>query len=301
MAYGGYDAGASQFGGGGFMPSPAPGADNQYGGGGGGQKGRNQHNSLRAFTIRHLLKETANSDGENFTADGRDISTVTIVGRVTSYQEGPTRILLQVHDGTASMEVCSWVDDVDSQAQRRVEWQVGKYVRVYGNLKTFEQRRSITAFAVKPVTDHNEVTYHFLQSIMQHLHLTKGAPPTGPSGGGAMPPVGGARTPGGGGPYGGAPAGGGYGGMPQGGGGYGAPAPGPAGGDLASDLKHVFNQPHALQAANGLTVDQALGELRAMGRNYTMQQIISSCEFLAAEGLLYSTVNDQTFKSTGSS
>lgn len=43
------------------------------------------------------------------------------------------------------------------QAQKPVEWQVGKYVRVYGNLKTFEGKRSLTAFAVKPVTDHNEV------------------------------------------------------------------------------------------------------------------------------------------------
>lgn len=51
-----------------------------------------------------------------------------------------------------------------------------------------------------------QVTYHFLQSIMQHLHLTKGAPPTGQqSGGGAAGHLG-SRTPMGAASYGGAPA-----------------------------------------------------------------------------------------------
>lgn len=40
------------------------------------------------------------------------------------------------------------------------------------------------------------------------------------------------------------------------------------------DLKHVYNQPHALQAPNGLPVEQALAELRGKGRNYTMQQVM---------------------------
>lgn len=40
---------------------------------------------------------------------------VTIIGKVIAYHEGPTRVLLEVHDGTGAMEVCSWVDDVDSQ------------------------------------------------------------------------------------------------------------------------------------------------------------------------------------------
>ncbi|KAG2454687.1 hypothetical protein HYH02_000525 [Chlamydomonas schloesseri] len=292
MNFGAYgDAGASQFGGGGFMPSPAPGHDNQYGAGGGGQqKGRSQNNSLRAFTIRHLLKETANVEDDRYKADGHDITTVTIVGKVTSYREQSTRVLLQLHDGTASMEVCSWVDDADMQAQKPIEWQVGRYVRVYGNLKTFEGKRSITAFAVKPVTDHNEVTYHFLQCVMQHLHLTKGAPPTGqPLAPGKAAPYG--STPAATAPY-GAP-----------GGGYGGAAPAaaaPAGGDIHSDLKAVYNLPHATAAPNGLSVEAAHAELQRMGRaHYNLQQVMQACEYLAAEGVLYSTVNDTTFKSTG--
>ncbi|GFR52988.1 hypothetical protein Agub_g15677 [Astrephomene gubernaculifera] len=296
MNYGNYgDAGASQFGGGGFMPSPAPGQDNQYGGGGGGQqKGRNQHSSLRAFTIRQLLKETANGDDERHMADGHEISTVTIVGRVTSYQEQATRVILQVHDGTSAMEVCSWIDDADAHAQKRIDWQAGKYVRVYGNIKSFERKRSITAFAVKPVTDHNEVTYHFLQTIMQHLHLTKGAPPTGQQQGAGGPA--GGRTPGAPGAYGAAP--GAYGGVQQGGM-YGSAASAPAGGGINEDVKHVYNLPHAQQAPSGLSVEQAFNELRGMGRGYTMQQVMQACEYLAAEGVLYSTVNDTTYKSTG--
>ncbi len=132
----------------------------------------------------------------------------------------------------------------------------------------------------------------------------------------------------------------------------------------------MYDLPHALAAPNGLSADQALNELRNMGRNYTMQQLLQvgwvasygnarggwyllpsicvvhcikrlfvgfhltsiwefvqelyvyshrvavdswvitdlyvvlpltsqTCELLAAEGLLYNTVNDTSYKSTG--
>ncbi|KAG2484296.1 hypothetical protein HYH03_016842 [Edaphochlamys debaryana] len=288
-AYGG-DHGASQFGGGGFMASPAPGHGNQYGGGGGGGGKSKNAQSLRAFTIRHLLKETASADDDSFRADGHDIGTVTVVGRVTHFQEQATRVSLQVNDGTGSVEVTSWLDGQDTPGQKRLDWQVGRYVRVYGNLKLFDRKPSITGFCVKAITDHNEVTYHFLQAVMQHLHLTKGAPPQGaPAPAPGMGMAGPAKTPGG---Y-GAPAAGGY-GAPF------AAAPAARGGDLHSDLKAVFNLPHALNAPNGLSVEQAIAELQRMGRNVSAAEVMAACEFLAAEGVVYSTCNDTTFKSTGS-
>lgn len=105
-------------------------------------------------------------------------------------------------------------------AQRKVECQVGVFVRVHGHLRAFSGEKNIVTFNIRPVTDFNEaspraadwltccgqsscrkdvvdpvpvpcrkltptakgdacfaivqVTYHGLQVIFQHLHITKG-------------------------------------------------------------------------------------------------------------------------------
>jgi hypothetical protein len=55
----------------------------------------------------------------------------------------------------------------------------GTYVRVFGNLRVFQGKTNVVAFAVRPVTDFNEVTYHSLEAIFVHLGRVKamGAPP----------------------------------------------------------------------------------------------------------------------------
>ena len=46
-------------------------------------------------------------------------------------------------------------------------------VRVYGHLRVFQGQKSVVAFAVSPVTDFNEITFHILDIVHTHLALTK--------------------------------------------------------------------------------------------------------------------------------
>jgi hypothetical protein len=48
---------------------------------------------------------------------------------------------------------------------------VGSYVRVYGNLRSFQGKTNVVAFSVRPVTDFNEVTYHSLE-VSHHAPAT---------------------------------------------------------------------------------------------------------------------------------
>ena len=48
-------------------------------------------------------------------------------------------------------------------------------VRVVGQLRVFNHTRSIVAFTIQPIKDFNEYTYHFIEVVHTHLHLTKGA------------------------------------------------------------------------------------------------------------------------------
>ena len=54
------------------------------------------------------------------------------------------------------------------------DWTVNTYVRACGNLRSLDNKRSMLAFRIKPVKDYDEITFHNLQCIFQHLHLTKG-------------------------------------------------------------------------------------------------------------------------------
>lgn len=47
-------------------------------------------------------------------------------------------------------------------------------MRVLGEIKSFNSKRTVTAGAITVLTDHNEYLYHQLDVIYTHLELTKG-------------------------------------------------------------------------------------------------------------------------------
>lgn len=47
----------------------------------------------------------------------------------------------------------------------------GSYVRVYGQFKTFGNKRTLQAFHLGLVTDFNEVTCHALEVVLTHARL----------------------------------------------------------------------------------------------------------------------------------
>lgn len=56
------------------------------------------------------------------------------------------------------------------------ELQIGSYVRVFGHLRAFSGRKMVVALSIRPVTDMNEITFHFLEVIYVRERLKgKGA------------------------------------------------------------------------------------------------------------------------------
>lgn len=45
-------------------------------------------------------------------------------------------------------------------------------MRVLGEIKSFNNKRSVTAASIKGLTDHNEYIFHQLETIQVHLSLT---------------------------------------------------------------------------------------------------------------------------------
>ncbi|KAI8475211.1 MAG: hypothetical protein J3K34DRAFT_517464 [Monoraphidium minutum] len=297
---GGFD---HQFGGGGFMPTQQ---QDQGGGGGGGGAGsggraRNKEQTLRAAVVKQLVEAAAQAGpDQDLVVDGVDLSNVTLVGRVLTVAERGGNLDLQITDGTGTVSVTYFGDtgdgDAQALAQKRAAWQPGTYVRVYGNVRSFNNVRSVQAFAIRAIHDFNELTYHLLQTVFQHLHIVKGGG-TGTGGGAPQPQAGFA------GGYGG-PAAGGWqappqqpaaAAPPQGGYGGGGGGGGPGGLDPCAGAVHqIISDPGA--GEQGVHVNDICARLQ--GR-FNRQAVTVALTFLQNEAHAYTTCDDNHWRATG--
>jgi len=205
---------------------------------------------------------------------------VGIVGKIIRVTEEQVTYKLLVDDGTGQITVKIFVngDDADMERQRLAELTAGKYVRVFGNINGYNGVQELQAFSARPITDYNEVTYHLSQAIFQHLHLSKGGSDI--SGVPAMPNMDGAAA-----------------------GGFGAaaaPAAAAAGfggtelNPIQNDVLGIFNAPDAMAIDAGLTAHDIIAR---SNNRYNKAQVDGAITHLVNEGHLYSTIDDQHFKS----
>ena len=150
--------------------------------------------------------------------------------------------------------------------------------RVIGQLRSFNNTRSIVAYSIAPITNYNEYTFHFIDVVHTHLKHTKGKPA------GAAPGM----------PMGGAPMGfGGQAGAPPQQGYAAAPA---AGADVNS-LVLSFFKTKGEHTDTGCHVQEVAAAVAAQG--ISEARVREIVEFLSNEGHLYSTIDDDHFKATG--
>ncbi|OCH92239.1 replication protein A subunit RPA32 [Obba rivulosa] len=156
--------------------------NSQYGSGsgspgGGGTKRSNAAQSLRPVTIKQLLDATqAHSDAE-WRVDGHEIGAVTVVAHVMSIQAQTTNCVYWLDDGTGRIEARNWSSSDEEGVDKWGGVTEGIYIRVTGTLKIFGQKRYINATTLRPVTDPNEIEFHFLEAMMVTKILEKGRPP----------------------------------------------------------------------------------------------------------------------------
>ncbi|KAI8468279.1 MAG: hypothetical protein J3K34DRAFT_427696 [Monoraphidium minutum] len=262
---------------------------------GGAKGGRQQKDAtLRAVTIRQLAQAAAGgAPDQDLSVDGADLSNVTLVGRVVSAEERGGNLDLQVSDGTGMLPVTYYVEnaegDPQAMAQRAAELRPGTYVRVYGHLRAAKDSWAVSAFAARAVHDFNEVTYHYLQAIFQHIHLTKG---TGKGGAAAAQQAGLSSF--------GAPVAGGWQQpqqqhAPQGGGHGGAAAGGPPGMEpCAAAVLQVVSDPSSA-GDQGIHVNEICGRLAG---KFGRQQVEAALNHLQNEAHAYTTCDESHWRAT---
>ncbi|KAK5200093.1 Replication factor A protein 2 [Exophiala xenobiotica] len=168
--------------GGGFVagePQSSP-----AGGRGGGK------DTVRPMTIKQILDSQQPHPDADFRADGEPFGQVTFVGQIQGISTQPTNITYRVDDGTGMVEVKQWIDTDSNKEDRMDGVESNKpklvengYCRVWGRLKSFNNKRHIGAHIIRPITDYNEINYHLLEATAVHLFLTRGPPQTEQSNG----------------------------------------------------------------------------------------------------------------------
>ncbi|XP_022845866.1 replication protein A 32 kDa subunit B isoform X3 [Olea europaea var. sylvestris] len=161
--------GNAAFAGGGFMPSQATQtADPSFS----PVKNRDAQ-SLLPLTVKQISEAfQASDDKVNFLIDGVDVNNVKLLGMLYDKAERITDVSFALDDGTGRIDCHRWVNEaVDTKEMELVL--NGMYVRVHGHLKGFQGKKQLMVYSVRPVTDYNEIAYHFAECVYVHGHNTR--------------------------------------------------------------------------------------------------------------------------------
>lgn len=235
--------------------------------------------TLRPVTIKQILDATQPFPEANYTIDGQDVSSIVFVGQVRNISTQATNVTYKLDDGTGEIEAKQWVtpsedmdttDDLGKEGKDRNGVDVNGYAKVFARLKSLMgDRKVLNAHCVRPLTDINELHFHFLESAAVHLFHTRGPPP---SAGGA----------------GGTGAGAGAGGDAAMGGLDGTGGALPA---MTPVAKRVFN----LLKTEPQTNEGLHAQLIAAKLSLPPSDVVRAAHELINAGLIFSTIDDDTY------
>ncbi|KAL4657542.1 replication protein A 32 kDa subunit [Arapaima gigas] len=138
---------------------------------GGEKKGRTRAQQIVPCTVSQLLSAAQAEDV--FRVREVEIAQVTLVGIIRNTEKSMTNIQYKVDDMTGPpMDVKQWVDTEDPTIESTVI-PPGTYVKVSGNLRSFQNHKTVVAFSVRPLEDMNEITSHMLEVVQAHMLLSR--------------------------------------------------------------------------------------------------------------------------------
>lgn len=124
-------------------------------------------------TVKQIIEAIPSADDKsNFLIDGNSVYNVKLVGMVFDKSARVTDVSFVIDDGTGRIGCNRWVND--SQDTHEVEELTDAiYVRVHGHLKSFQGKKQVVVYAIRPVKDYNEIANHFIECAHTHCCNTK--------------------------------------------------------------------------------------------------------------------------------
>ncbi|KAL2267671.1 hypothetical protein VTJ83DRAFT_4948 [Remersonia thermophila] len=142
------------------------------------EKGSFRDESLRPVTIKQIIDCKEAYPGADLAIDGHLSKQVTIVGQVRSVTAQSIAVIYRIDDGTGIIEARKYFTNGQS-AEDVPTYAPNTYVRIFGRLQTYNNKRHLGVVAMRAIDDFNEVSYHLLEATYVHLFLVKGGSLTG--------------------------------------------------------------------------------------------------------------------------
>lgn len=213
--------------------------------------------------------------------EGRDVGMVDVVGRVKSVEQAATKTIYILDDGTGEIEAIHWTDTESSDSNISVTAVTeGMRGRVIGSVRSQGMKKHLMVFRISPVDSEEEAKCHEIECLYAKLKLRQlnekenRAIGGNVSGGLSNSMVGTAGM--------------------MGAGSMGASTVSHA---TFGNSKHeaVFKLLRGCSREEGMGRDEMFQELK--GR-VTRKDLDDALEYLSGEGHIYSTTDDDHFKST---
>ncbi|KAF3452782.1 hypothetical protein FNV43_RR03215 [Rhamnella rubrinervis] len=173
--YGSQFDGSNAFSGGGFMPSQATQAhDPAF------SPAKNRDvQALLPLTVKQINDACISvNEKSEFVIDGVDVNNVKLVGIVRDKAGRVTDVTFVLDDGTGRIDCSKWFHEaIDTNEMEGIL--DGMYVCVHGRLKSFQGKRTLNVFSIRPVEDYNEIASHFIECIYVHFYNSRLRKPQG--------------------------------------------------------------------------------------------------------------------------
>jgi len=243
--------------------------------------------TVTPLTAKMIIEAALNPQDDTLMIDGKQVSKVVVYGRVVAIDSKETFVEYTIDDGTGIV-LATKMSDRDQRNENADFIPERSYVCVHGGVRNVNNERKIICHNIRVVQDSNELTCHFLSVTFNHYQNVKGPLNDGKK-------ISASR--------GGVPSGGfnstGFGSNSS----FNQPIKagietGMAGGmDRDSRIVHdAFASD--MHTDTGLSVSVVSDLLK--GQGFSLQKVKSICQLLMTEGFIYSTIDDDHFKSTGS-
>lgn len=216
--------------------------------------------------VLRQVRDAVEEEKQKFVIDGKPVTQLTMVVQIVTADKSATHMQMLVDDGTAQVAMRQY-HQAEDDSEAATQLRAGMYVRVVGNIRKMKDGMNVIGFSVEPVTDFNEVTFHIARAMQVHALNTKGAPPAAS----AAAAAGGTATPA-------ASAS--------------AIVAEASSSPIQTQVLDVFkNEP---DTESGVSISTVVARLASFDANEVRRAVAA----LAEEGQLYSTIDEDHFKSS---
>jgi len=238
--------------------------------GSGGGKAKARQN-----VVPVMIGQILSSTDEEFTVEGLTVGMVILVGKVNSMEKAATKTVYHLEDDSGQVEVVQWVDE----EARQEEHGEGSNVKVVGSIRSQGEKKHVMAFKISSVTSQAEMDGHLLSVELSRIKIRQlqekinGQVSGGGMGGGLSNSM----------------MGGGLGSMPI----ISMSSSNQSFGNKNYDL--VYGLIKGSMEEQGLNKDSIMNQCQGKLKKNEME---AALEFLSNEGHIYSTIDEDHFKST---